>query len=214
MFKQSPNSRTDAEYEERRFHFPPSHIRLRSLSGIESETAWPDAFHPLVHRPVRSGEIAIADRLEAALHACGRLTYVLDGDSVRRGLCKDLGFNEEDRRENVRRVAEVAKLMADAGVVVLVCLISPFHSDRELAKSIAGKHVFAEIHVHAPLPVAEARDPKGLYRLARHGAIRNFTGIDSPYEKPMTPDVFIDTCSSSIDEAANIVLGWLARHLI
>ncbi|SOZ70978.1 nodulation protein, Adenylyl-sulfate kinase (APS kinase) (ATP adenosine-5'-phosphosulfate 3'-phosphotransferase) (plasmid) [Cupriavidus taiwanensis] len=159
-----------------------------------------------------AGKSAIADRLEAALHACGRLTYILDGDSVRRGLCKDLGFDKEDRRENVRRVAEVAKLMADAGIVVLVCLISPFHSDRELARSIAKKHVFAEVYVHAPLAVAEARDPKGLYRLARRGAIQNFTGIDSPYEKPTSPDVFIDTCTMSIDEGANMVLEWLSRH--
>ncbi|MEM5388901.1 adenylyl-sulfate kinase [Paraburkholderia phymatum] len=159
-----------------------------------------------------SGKSAIADRVEARLHASGRLTYTLDGDSVRLGLCKDLGFSDEDRHENVRRVSEVAKLMADAGIVVLVCLISPFRSDRELAKSIAGKHNFAEIHVHASLAVAEARDPKGLYRLARRGAIQHFTGVDSPYEQPTAPDVFIDTCLLSINEGVEIVLNWLDRH--
>ncbi|SIT43556.1 Adenylyl-sulfate kinase [Paraburkholderia ribeironis] len=159
-----------------------------------------------------AGKSAIADKVEARLHACGRLTYILDGDSVRLGLCKDLSFTDADRHENVRRVAEVAKLMADAGIVVLVCLISPFRCDRELARSTAGKHNFAEIHVHATLAVAEARDPKGLYRLARRGAIQHFTGIDSPYEQPTAPDVFIDTCSTSIDEGTDIVLNWLDGH--
>ncbi|MGF6735483.1 adenylylsulfate kinase [Paraburkholderia youngii] len=156
-----------------------------------------------------AGKSAIADKVEALLHASGQLTYILDGDSIRLGLCKDLGFADADRHENVRRVAEVAKLMADAGLVVLVCLISPFRRDRELARSTAGRHRFAEIHVHASLAVAEARDPKGLYRLARTGAIQHFTGIDSPYEQPTVPDVFIDTCSKSIDEGADLVMNWL-----
>ncbi len=156
-----------------------------------------------------AGKSAIADHVEARLHARGHLTYVLDGDSIRLGLCKDLGFTDADRHENVRRVAEVAKLMADAGIVVLVCLISPFRCDRDLARSAAGTHSFAEIHVHATLSVAEARDPKGLYRLARSGAIQNFTGIHSPYEQPITPDVFIDTSSKSVQEGADIVLNWL-----
>ncbi len=156
-----------------------------------------------------AGKSAIANAVEARLHAAGRLTYILDGDSVRLGLCRDLGFAEADRHENVRRVAEVAKLMADAGLLVLVCLISPFRRDRELARLVAGSHHFAEIHVHASLAVAEARDPKGLYRLARCGAIQHFTGIDSPYEQPASPDVFIDTCSKSIDEGADMVMSWL-----
>ncbi|MBP0625155.1 adenylyl-sulfate kinase [Cupriavidus consociatus] len=158
-----------------------------------------------------AGKSAIADRVETRLHASGTLTYILDGDSVRLGLCKNLGFSVADRHENVRRVAEVAKLMADAGLVVLVCLISPFRGDRELAKTIAGNHIFAEIHVHASLAAVEARDPKGLYRLARRGAIQHFPGIDSPYEKPTAPDVFIDTCSRSINEGADIVLNWLEQ---
>ncbi|MEX3672182.1 adenylyl-sulfate kinase [Paraburkholderia phenoliruptrix] len=156
-----------------------------------------------------AGKSAIANVVEARLHAAGQLTYILDGDSVRLGLCRDLGFAEADRHENVRRVAEVAKLMADAGLVVLVCLISPFRRDRELARLAAGSHNFAEIHVHASLAVAEARDPKGLYRLARCGAIQHFTGIDSPYEQPASPDVFIDTCLKSIDEGADMVMTWL-----
>lgn len=160
-----------------------------------------------------AGKSTIANRVETRLHATGRLTYILDGDSVRLGLCKDLGFTDRDRHENIRRVAEVAKLMADVGVVVLVCFISPFQTDRDFARSTAGEHKFAEIHVHSSLSVAEARDPKGLYRLARRGVIQNFTGIDSPYEPPGNPDVFIDTGEMSIDQGADAILGWIIKHM-
>ena len=153
---------------------------------------------------------SIANVVEARLHRANRLTYLLDGDSVRLGLCRDLSFSEQDRHENVRRVAEVARLMADAGLVVLVCFISPYRRDRELARELAGSHKFVEIHVHAPLEVAEARDPKGLYRLARDGAIKNFTGIDSPYQAPTQPDVRIDTSQCLVEDAAELVLRWLS----
>ncbi|MFP3801891.1 adenylyl-sulfate kinase [Paraburkholderia sp. SIMBA_027] len=159
-----------------------------------------------------AGKSTIANEVETRLHATRRLTYVLDGDSVRLGLCKDLGFTDTDRHENIRRVAEVARLMADAGVVVLVCFISPFRADREIARTITGPHKFGEIHVYAPLEIAEARDPKGLYRLARRGVIQNFTGIDSPYEPPENPDVFINTESASVESAAEAVLKWLASR--
>ncbi|OLL27224.1 adenylyl-sulfate kinase [Burkholderia sp. SRS-W-2-2016] len=155
-----------------------------------------------------AGKSTIANSVEMRLHASGRLTYVLDGDAVRLGLCKDLSFSDADRHENVRRVAEVARLMADAGMIVLVCFISPFRADREIARATAAEHRFAEIHVHAPVEVAEARDPKGLYRLARSGVIQNFTGIDSPYEPPESPDVFIGTSEMSIEDGVDEVLKW------
>lgn len=158
-----------------------------------------------------AGKSTIANHVETRLHLSGRLTYILDGDAVRLGLCKDLGFTDRDRHENIRRVAEVAKLMADAGIVVLVCFISPFQADREIARSTAGGHAFAEIHAHASLSVAEARDPKGLYRLARRGVIQHFTGIDSPYEAPVAPDVFIDTDVMSVDQGADAVIEWVMK---
>jgi adenylylsulfate kinase len=157
-----------------------------------------------------AGKSTIANLVEARLHQASQHTYILDGDSVRLGLCRDLGFTEQDRHENVRRVAEVARLMADAGLIVLVCFISPFRRDREMARELAGTHRFAEIHVHAPLAVAEARDPKGLYRLARDGAIKNFTGIDSPYQAPTNPDVHIDTSVCLVEDSAEQVLRWLS----
>jgi len=159
-----------------------------------------------------AGKSTIANNVEITLHRSGQLTQILDGDSIRRGLCKDLGFSNEDRRENVRRLAEVAKLMADTGVIVLVCCISPLRAHRELAKHVAGTHRFAEIYLQVPLSVAESRDPKGLFRLARSGMLPNFTGIDSPYEPPTKPDVLINSDVVPVDQAANAVVQWLATH--
>jgi adenylyl-sulfate kinase len=156
-----------------------------------------------------AGKSTVANAVETRLHETNRLTFLLDGDSVRRGLCKDLSFGEDDRHENVRRIAEVARLMADAGLIVLVCCIAPFDRDRAMARELAGPHRFAEIHVHAPLNVVEARDPKGLYRLARSGAISNFTGIDSPYEIPAQPEVRIETDKCDVASAADLVLHWV-----
>jgi len=136
-----------------------------------------------------SGKSTIANVFEQKLHAMGRHTYILDGDNVRHGLNRDLGFTETDRVENIRRVAEVARLMVDAGLIVLVTFISPFRADRAMARSLFKKGEFIEVFVDTPLEVAEQRDPKGLYAKARKGEIKNFTGIDSPYEAPETPEI-------------------------
>ena len=140
-----------------------------------------------------AGKSTIANRTEQLLHAHGVHTYLLDGDNVRHGLNRDLGFTELDRIENIRRVAEVARLMADAGLVVLVSFISPFRAERRMARELAGDGRFCEVHVDTALEVAEARDRKGLYRKARRGELANFTGIDSPYEVPEAPELRIDT---------------------
>ena len=131
----------------------------------------------------------MADALEQKLHREGRHTYLLDGDNVRHGLCRDLGFTDADRVENIRRVAEVAKLMADAGLIVIASFISPFANERVMAREIAAGVPFVEVFVDTPLAVCEARDPKGLYKKARAGELENFTGIDSIYEAPSHPDI-------------------------
>ena len=153
-----------------------------------------------------AGKSTIADRVEQKLQALGRRTYLLDGDNVRHGLSRDLGFTDRDRVENIRRVAEVAKLMVDAGLIVIVSFISPFRSERRMARELMEKGEFLEIFVDAPLEVCEARDPKGLYAKARRGDLANFTGIDSPYEPPENPDLRIDTTELSPEAAADEVL--------
>ncbi len=159
-----------------------------------------------------SGKSTIANLVEKELHAAGRHTYILDGDNVRHGLNKDLGFTEADRVENIRRVAEVAKLMADAGLITLVSFISPFRSERRMARNLLKPDEFVEIFVDVSLEVAEQRDPKGLYRKVRSGELRNFTGIDSPYETPEAPDIHIDTETASAIEAADAIVRHLTEH--
>ncbi len=153
-----------------------------------------------------AGKSTIANLVEARLHAMGRHTYLLDGDNVRHGLNKDLGFTAEDRVENIRRIAEVAKLMADAGLIVITAFISPFRAERSMARRLIGDLEFREIFVDAPLRVAEERDPKGLYKKARRGEIKNFTGIDSPYEPPEAPEIRIDTTRLAPEAAADRIL--------
>ena len=153
-----------------------------------------------------AGKSTIANVVEQRLNAEGRHTYLLDGDNVRHGLNKDLGFTDADRVENVRRVAEVAGLMVDAGLVVLVSFISPFRAERALARNIVAADEFCEVHVDTPLAVAEERDPKGLYAKARRGELPNFTGIDSPYEPPSTPELRLDTTELAPEAAAEAVL--------
>ena len=148
-----------------------------------------------------SGKSTLANELEKKLFEMGHRTYVLDGDNVRHGLNKDLGFTQEDRIENIRRVAEVAKLMVDAGLVVLTTFISPYRADRDMARALFNEGEFFEIFVDTPLDVCEQRDPKGLYKKARKGEIKNFTGIDSAYEAPDNPDLVINTHTHTIDEA-------------
>ena len=156
-----------------------------------------------------SGKSTIANLVEQRLHSLGVRTYLLDGDNVRHGLNKNLGFTDADRVENIRRVAEVARLMADAGLVVLCSFISPFAGERRLARDLVAEGEFCEVFVDAPLPVAEQRDPKGLYRKARAGELPNFTGIDSPYEIPTDPEIRIDTTATSAEEAAKLVVAKL-----
>jgi len=159
-----------------------------------------------------SGKSTIANIVERQLHALGARTYLLDGDNVRHGLSKDLGFTAADRVENIRRIGEVARLMVDAGLIVITAFISPFRSERQLARSMVESGEFLEIFVDTPLEVVERRDPKGLYRKARRGELKNFTGIDSPYETPEAPDVHIDTMAVGAEEAASRIVALLAQR--
>jgi bifunctional enzyme CysN/CysC len=154
-----------------------------------------------------AGKSTIANCVEKKLHAMGRHTYLLDGDNVRHGLNKDLGFTEADRVENIRRVAEVARLMVDAGLVVLTAFISPFRAERALARSLFADGEFVEVYVDTPLQVAEQRDVKGLYSKARRGDLRNFTGVDSPYEPPEAPELRVDTVEREPEQAAELVIA-------
>ena len=156
-----------------------------------------------------AGKSATANAVERRLHAMGRHSYTLDGDNLRHGLTRDLGFTAADRVENVRRIAEVAKLFVDAGLVVLVSVISPFRDERGMAREMMDEGEFIEIFVDCPIEVCEQRDPKGLYRKARAGEIRNFTGVDSPYEPPENPEIVLKTAERSVDEAADQVVDYL-----
>ncbi len=158
-----------------------------------------------------SGKSTIANCLERLLLTQGRHTVLLDGDNVRHGLNKDLGFTEADRVENIRRVGEVARLMADAGLIVLTAFISPFLTERELVRRLLPAGEFIEIYLATPLTECERRDPKGLYRKARRGEIPDFTGIDSPYEAPEAPELRFDTSDCSAETCAGIILEYLAE---
>ena len=158
-----------------------------------------------------SGKSTIANLVEKKLFRMNRHTFLLDGDNVRHGLNKDLGFTEADRIENIRRVGEVARLMADAGLIVITAFISPFRAEREMVRRMLPEGEFLEIHVDTPLKVAEARDVKGLYKKARAGQLKNFTGIDSPYEAPANPEVRIDTTKMSSEQAADLIVEVLLK---
>ena len=153
-----------------------------------------------------AGKTTIANLLEKRLHDEGRHTYVLDGDNVRNGLNRDLGFSARDRDENIRRVAEVAKLMVDAGLIVIVAFISPFRAERAMARALFEPGEFIEAFVDAPLEECERRDPKGLYRKARRGELKDFTGIDSPYEPPEAAELRLDTARLAAEEAVERIL--------
>jgi bifunctional enzyme CysN/CysC len=159
-----------------------------------------------------AGKSTIANLVERKLHGWGRHTYLLDGDNVRHGLNRDLGFTDEARVENIRRVAEVAKLMVDAGLIVMVSFISPFRAERQMARDLFEPGEFVEIFVDTPLRVAEERDPKGLYKQARRGQLKNFTGIDSPYEPPEHPEIRIDTTATTPDSAADQIIQVLEQR--
>ena len=159
-----------------------------------------------------AGKSTVANLVEKKLHAMGRHTYTLDGDNVRHGLNRDLGFTDEDRVENIRRVAETAKLFVDAGLIVLVSFISPFRSERVMARELVEENEFVEVFVDASVETCEERDPKGLYAKAREGKIKNFTGIDSPYEAPETPEVHLDSNAMTPEAEADFVIDYLRRN--
>ncbi len=156
-----------------------------------------------------SGKSTLARRVEEMLAERGRVAYVLDGDNVRHGLCSDLGFSPEDREENIRRIGEVARLLTDAGLLVVTAFISPYRRDRDRVRALLAAGDFVEVHVVAPLEVCEARDPKGLYAKARSGLIAEFTGVSAPYEEPASPEIRVDTHAASLDECAGAVVAWL-----
>lgn len=159
-----------------------------------------------------SGKSTIANALESKLVEMGKHTYLLDGDNVRHGLNRDLGFSDADRIENIRRIGEVSKLFVDAGLIVITAFISPFQADRDMVRQLVNAGEFIEIFIDTPLDICELRDPKGLYNKARLGEIVNFTGIDSPYEPPKNPDIWIQTKSTDITEAVEIIIDYLALN--
>lgn len=161
-----------------------------------------------------AGKSTLAHAVEEELHQTGCRTIVLDGDNVRHGLCSDLGFSIEDRRENIRRIAEAAKLVAEAGVIAMTAFISPFRTDRERARSLFPHGDFIEIYCMAPLEVCEGRDVKGLYRRARSGEVKEFTGISSPYEAPTNPELTVDTGEQPLETCAAQVLTFLRQRRI
>lgn len=180
----------------------------RQMNGHGSAVVW------LTGLPA-AGKSTIANLLEKRLHACGVRTYLLDGDNLRHGLNRDLGFSPQDREENIRRAAEIAKLMVDAGLLVIAAFISPFRAERRTARNLMGPGEFIEVFVDTPLAVAEQRDPKGLYKRARRGELTNFTGIDSPFEVPERPDVIVDTTAMTANQASDHLYALLhSRNLL
>lgn len=160
-----------------------------------------------------AGKSTLANALEVALSRSGKHTYLLDGDNVRHGLNKDLGMSDHDRTENIRRVGELSRLMVDAGLIVISAFISPFRSDRDAARALFDEGEFIEVHVDAPLATCEQRDPKGMYQKARKGLIKDFTGIDSPYEAPLNPELIVDTASQDLQTCVAQVLTLLHEQM-
>ncbi len=161
-----------------------------------------------------AGKSTVAHALEDRLHKNKIRTFVLDGDNVRRDLCKDLGFSDDDRTENIRRIGEVSKLMMEAGVIVLTAFISPFIKDRQIVRELAAKGEFIEVYCDASLDVCELRDVKGLYKKARAGEIPEFTGISSPYEYPNNPEIVLDTANQSVENAVECIIAYLCERQI
>ena len=174
------------------------------LKGLNLDVK-PGELHVIMGRN-GTGKSTLANAVNVALFERGLISYVLDGDNVRHGLCKDLGFSDLDREENIRRIGEVAKLFLDAGVIVLTAFVSPFRADRDKARSLVDKGDFLEIFCAADLQTCEKRDPKGLYAKARAGEIKEFTGISSPYQEPLSPELRIDTGSEDLESCVQIVI--------
>ncbi|MBS4099488.1 MAG: adenylyl-sulfate kinase [Sulfuricella sp.] len=193
----------------------------RNLGSHNSHVTSGDRARLLGHRPATvwltglsgSGKSTLAYALEKQLVNDGHLAYVLDGDNIRHGLSKDIGFSPEYRHENIRRIAEVAKLFNDAGVLVIAAFISPYHRDRAMAREIVGTERFLEVHLNANIAVCESRDPKGLYKKAREGLINDFTGVSAPYEVPENPELHIDSGNLSIAESVAHIMNRLAPYL-
>ena len=161
-----------------------------------------------------SGKSTLANEVEKRLISAGIRTYILDGDNVRTGLCKDLGFSEEDRAENIRRIGEVSKLFVDAGCIVLSAFVSPYRRDRDAVRDLVQDGEFVEVFVKCPVEVCEGRDVKGLYKKAREGVIKGFTGIDDPYEEPLNAEIVIETDNTSLDEGVERILGYLQEKKV
>jgi adenylylsulfate kinase len=159
-----------------------------------------------------SGKSTLAHAVEEKLYHAGHLTYVLDGDNIRHGLNKNLGFSPQDRTENIRRIGEVAKLFADAGLIAMTAFISPYRADRDQARNLLGSDLFIEIYVKVSLATAEQRDPKGLYQKARSGELKEFTGISAPYEEPLQPEITIDTDVRSIEQSTDFICAYLRER--
>lgn len=158
-----------------------------------------------------SGKSTIANALESQLYSMGYHTYLLDGDNIRHGLNRDLGFDDQSRVENIRRIGEVGKLFVDAGLIVITAFISPFNSDRQLVRDLVEESEFVEVFVDTPLDICEQRDPKGLYQKARRGEIVSFTGISSSYEPPKTPEIHLSTVQKSVDESVSEIIDYLLK---
>src|SRR5256714_3723925 len=186
-------------------HYQPVDVDKSQLSALKGQRPCAVWFTGLSG----AGKSTIANLVQRELSILGAHTYLLDGDNVRHGLNKDLGFTEADRVENIRRVGEVARLMVDAGLIVLCSFISPFREERRMARSLVQQGEFCEVFVDTPIGVAEQRDPKGLYKKARRGDLPNFTGIDSPYEPPEHPEVRVDTTILAPEDAAEIIVAHL-----
>ena len=161
-----------------------------------------------------SGKSTVANEVTFQLHQMGKLTYVLDGDNIRHGLNKNLGFSPEDREENIRRISEVGNLFADAGLITTTAFISPYRKDRDFARHLLGEGRFIEIFVKASVDTCEKRDPKGLYQKAKKGEIKEFTGISAPYEEPLKPEIILDADTMSIEEEVEMVLDYLKKKNI
>lgn len=159
-----------------------------------------------------SGKSSLSQKVEEILFHMNIHTYILDGDNIRTGLNKDLGFSAEDREENIRRIGEVAKLFVDAGIIVLTAFISPYRKDRDYVRSLVEKGEFIEVYVKCPIKVCEARDTKGLYYKARRGLIKNFTGVDDTYEEPLNPEIIVETDKETVEESAAKIIDYLKKN--
>lgn len=159
-----------------------------------------------------SGKSTVANAVDAKLFEMGKHTYILDGDNVRHGLNGDLGFSDVDRVENIRRISQVGKLFVDSGLIVSTAFISPFQSDRDMAREMLDDGEFIEVFIDTPIEICEQRDPKGLYKMARAGEIKDFTGISSGYDVPSSPEIHVPTAELSIEECADLIVGYLIKH--